>query len=137
MLPDLPSDLIRVALADLSRCEADPRYEVCMHDWHAVAPSPSNNICHVCMAGAVIAQTLGAAFGDDIVPSDYTGEVRNKLEALNEFRIGRVNVALNTLGLSSLGKFGKMNIVYYTAECSEQFHLEMNMLADDLEKEGL
>ena len=33
-LPDKPSELIRVALGDLAKCMADPRYFIDMRGWH-------------------------------------------------------------------------------------------------------
>jgi hypothetical protein len=53
-LPDKPSELIRLAVKDMQLCEADPRYKLDMRSWHR----PVEGACHVCMAGAVMAQTL-------------------------------------------------------------------------------
>ena len=53
-LPDKPSELIRLALADLRKCEADPRYLIDMAQWHRPVTS---ELCHVCLAGAVMART--------------------------------------------------------------------------------
>ena len=55
-LPDKLSDLFTVALDDLERCIADPRYEINMRDW--ISLNTSTKKCEVCMAGAVMAKTL-------------------------------------------------------------------------------
>lgn len=62
-LPEKLSMAIRVALADLERCEADPRYEIDMGTWHEPVnisvPLPEVRApeveCTVCLAGAAIA----------------------------------------------------------------------------------
>lgn len=77
-----------MALEDLEKCEADPRYFINMNQWH----SPSAHVCEVCFAGAVLAQSIGTAIDTYANPSrdDYGSEsVRNnKLHALNAIRFG-------------------------------------------------
>jgi hypothetical protein len=58
-LPDTLSGLLRVAVEDAKKCEADPRYELDMGVWHT--PKDGADVCLVCMAGAVMAQRLEVA----------------------------------------------------------------------------
>lgn len=93
-LPDLPSALLRVALADLEAVEAQPdRYRVEMGTWHE--PDKEAQVCLVCMAGAVMAKTLGISDKEDLVPAETEDE--NKLNAINEFRIGLISHGLSLL----------------------------------------
>jgi hypothetical protein len=135
-LPDKPSELIRVALTDLAKCEAMPeKYQVHMRDWHTPLSSP--NVCSVCLAGAVMAQTLGADIGVELDPDDFADV--NKLCALDDLRIGDVVQALWLLGLVSGSHFYhdlNRKITDYEASPT-MFREEMNKLADELEKAGL
>lgn len=53
-LPEKPSELLKLAMLDLEKVEADPRYRVDMGEWHK-----PNGRCSVCLAGSVMAKTLG------------------------------------------------------------------------------
>ena len=86
-LPKTPSALIRLALADLRACEADDRYEVHMTYSHV----PVEGVCHVSLAGAVMAQTLGLPKDLAIDDTDIAGYiccVEDGLRALVFFRRG-------------------------------------------------
>lgn len=99
------SAVIRVALEDLARVEADPRYEVNMGVWH---DNFGHGRCHVCLAGAVIAGTMGVPPTQKIsAPEDavslYTRKemseavadgVQTRLTALDFVRIGDIGYAL-------------------------------------------
>ena len=52
MLPNLPSELITIALADLALVEAAPRYRVNMGESHAPGLE-----CSVCFSKALMAKT--------------------------------------------------------------------------------
>lgn len=97
LLPNKLSDLLVIALADLKACEEDDNYTIYMRDWHK-----PNDIgqCEVCMAGAVMAKTLGTAkdvrhepFQDLFTPN------RPKLMAINDVRLGCIGSALSIMGL--------------------------------------
>lgn len=136
-LPDKPSELIRLALADLRKVEADELYEVNMNLWHA--PMHSKPVCAVCLAGAVMAMTLGAKPWTDMLPSFYKGKTTRKLSALDSFRIGEVDFALVTLGIDVTAlsqKVANRGIVPYHIN-REGFHFQMLELADALEGAGL
>ena len=57
-LPNKPSELIRLAIKDLSAVEKLKEYKVDMHTWHE-APNDYNYYkCQVCFGGAVMARTM-------------------------------------------------------------------------------
>lgn len=108
ILPRLPSQLLRIALADLEKCESDPRFKVDMGVW--LAPpgneylNPSTN-CAVCLAGAVMANTLNVSFTGakhEIMPSsdDYIDpKNQNQLMAIDLLRGGYLRSAFNELSI--------------------------------------
>lgn len=97
-LPDKPSDLIEVGLRDLEKIEKTPGYSVDMGDWHSFYADTEDSpvLCHVCLAGAVMAQTLGVPNDVDTTPYDMRDRIggdkalANKLLALDSFRVGYV-----------------------------------------------
>lgn len=108
-LPDLPSELLTLALADLEAVHRDPRYVVQMHTWHT--PDYDKVQCAVCLAGAVIAKSLGA------LPCQYRGlfnfprEIQDKLVALDLFRGGSIWAGLERLGINPPGRLPRYLIV--------------------------
>ena len=61
-LPNTAHELIDVALRDLEAAEASPNYEIDMGEWH----TPEDDVCLVCLGGAVLAGTLET-------PQDFVG----------------------------------------------------------------
>ena len=111
-LPSKPSALIALALRDLDRVLQNPEYEVNWGRWHA--PSVGDNLtCHVCLAGAVIAGTLGT--DKELVrdPEYFDPDTRKKLLALDDFRTGDIENALTYLGL-------EMHMTPYLEEIGEE-----------------
>lgn len=142
-LPDKPSALIRLALSDLAKCEADPKYIVDMCFWYA----PYVSDCRVCLAGAVMAHSLADVTqkviekngeqGDEsqeIFPQDFNEQ--GKLAALNYFRVGSIEEGLRAMRIFSDPPFVSHDIVSYDID-PEQFRADMHLLADDLERAGL
>ena len=109
-LPTKPSELIRVALADLRECEADDRYRVDMWDLHSSRKGQRGQmVCHVCLAGAVLAQTLGAPRNRSISGRDlarYRSSVQDRLRALDYFRRGEIKAGLSCLRLTIRHEYG-------------------------------
>ena len=115
LLPDLPSALLRVALADFDRVRRMPeRFQIRMKAWHEAARP--NFPCQVCLAGAVMAMTLGAPDTSTLEAHSYmevpvrfrdnTDDLRSpsvdlcdKLMAINYMRCGLVSWALWILKL--------------------------------------
>jgi hypothetical protein len=96
-LPDKLSDLIELAVADCRKVEADPRYELNMNAWHS-GLDDRHSRCAVCMAGAVMAQTLGVPYEHTSIP-EFCGigtsmVVEDRLYALDAVRLGNVATAL-------------------------------------------
>ena len=131
-LPDKASELIRVALKDLEACEKSEKYHIYMGTWHE--PEPTERPCAVCLAGAVMAQSLGAKTSEMYEPVDFD-ENENKLEALNEFRDGDLAAAFEWLGVEWEGE-STVDVARYFDEDSSQFKEDMNNLADKLEAAG-
>ena len=132
-LPDKPSELIRVALADLRKVEAMPgTYVVDMENWHL----QKNGKCHVCLAGSVISQSMGANPAETIWDTDFDERLSDRLCALDWLRCGYVGNALDVLGLYDRFSPSKVRVTPYEADI-EAFHRDMAKLADDLEAAGL
>ena len=131
-----PSELIRVALNDLSTCDRDPRYFIHMGTWHGPVNSgtymPS---CGVCLAGAVMAMRMHCNHRFSFEPKSFSSEYEDVLTALNLFRIGNVAVALDVLGLPSRGIADYYRIAPYTTD-RMQFQTDLLNLADDLANVG-
>jgi len=98
-LPNKPSELLALALEDLILVEKDPRYKVHMGVYHCITEEIGPE-CFVCLAGTVMAKTLDVDLTDFADPYDYHKEIRNKLLALDYFRIGALEDALFKLGVN-------------------------------------
>ena len=97
-LSGVPSTLIRQAVRDMDACRGDPGYRLEMGTWHK--PGQAGEPCGVCLAGAVMAQTLEAPRGEMRGPGQYPEPIRRKMDALDLVRQGRVMAALHQLGRS-------------------------------------
>lgn len=128
-LPDKPSELIRVALADLAKVEADPRYVVDMGMWHEPLAPPFDGKCAVCLAGAVMAGTLGISAERSLRPEDFDDDTNRKLDDLDEMRLGWVP---DRFDFSDHGR----PITKY-ADNPARFRADMERFASDLEEAGL
>lgn len=144
-LPSVPSQLIRLALADLAKVEVREEYTVDMGNWHLPLPFADAPRCSVCLAGAVIAQSLGAGLTEDVVPENFSRATRDALRALDYFRTGLVGCGLNAMGVWRSDHEAQHRLVagydYRTIPCYEQdaalFHAAMERLAARLEEAGL
>ena len=143
-LPTHPSRLIRVALADLSAIEADDRYVVNMSDWHApITDNYGRKVCSVCLAGAVMAKTVGVPHEQAISTADLDqyDRVEGRLRALDFFRLGEISAGLEMLGydvneLSEEWQQYARKSGYSPAD-PDEFHDRMHRLADYLASCGL
>ena len=82
-LPNKTSELIRLAVSDLEKCEKDKSYEINMCAWH----TENYDSCAVCLAGSVMAKTLEEDWGAHIEPYNYDIDTCVKLNVLNDIRI--------------------------------------------------
>lgn len=91
-LPKLPSDCLALALNDLRKVERSEKYEVNMNNWHV--PHCAYSKCEVCLAGAVMAKTLGADPKVWTAPSKFSDPEGNRLAMIDSLRTGRVCEAI-------------------------------------------
>tara|TARA_R110002126_G_scaffold7198_1_gene35723 strand:+ start:112 stop:543 length:432 start_codon:yes stop_codon:yes gene_type:complete len=136
-LPDLPSALIRVALTDLQVIQKNPAYKIRMSMWHMTIDEDEETICQVCLAGAVMANTLNADITRDISPNDYSTVDARKLDALDDFRSGHVGRAFAVLNIPHLPTIPWYVVIDpYDPDCPSNFINDMSDLANTLEKAG-
>lgn len=106
-LPDLPSELITLALGDFDAVCKDDKYVISMGTWHTPEFDESGQVtvCHVCLAGAVMVRYLdvpiGLSFGDNwhiSTPGECELDAHTiiKLQMLNDLRLGYVRSALGS-----------------------------------------
>jgi len=98
-LPNNISALLRVAIDDLVKTEADPRYKINMMEWHSPDTEPDDvvnelSLCQVCFAGAVMAQRLDADINEYYTPTDFGDDVARKLQTLDHIRTGNLYGAI-------------------------------------------
>jgi len=134
-LPNKPSALIKVALADLYLAEKNSRFKIDMNTWH---DPDSNARCCVCLAGVIMATSEESKGGTvDLVPSSFPPEIADKLRALEEFRTGDVEAGLFLMNLElPEGMNAHRSIMGYRGD-PLRFKKHMRQLAYDLEKKGL
>jgi hypothetical protein len=137
-LPDKPSALIRVALEDLEKCEKDERYRIYMADYHLAT---SNGPCLVCLAGVVLAKTIGIppteTYGPTRLAADGNLDNARKLYALDLFRCGSIKAALSDLRIPHPDGLPNHHGVTDYDRNPAQFKTDMRAMADLLESEGL
>jgi len=147
-LPNLPSELIRVAVKDMELCEDDPDYRIDMGVWHQPIDE-YNEFCSVCFAGSVMSKTL--KIGPHEYAEPYLGEHCNnklwsnkeadKFRALERFRRGEIHFAVElVVGGTHSDPFVLPtyieDIQAYRLE-PDVFKLQMLAIADELEECGL
>ena len=140
-LPDLPSELLRLALSDLRKCEQDPTFRIDMGVW--LLPAGVNTLfersydqCSVCLAGSVMAQTLKHPLGLSGGPRDWRFDTASKLYALNYFRTGIVVAAYVWLRRSRPKEIPSHVPVCRYDQDKEMFHKDMDELVHLLETHG-
>ena len=100
-LPDVPSELLALALDDLEAVNADPLYEIDMWIWHI--PRGYNHekhtytYCAVCFAGAVMAKTLNVPYDQSAMNDQFDKDTNNKLVGINSFRSNNVARAVREI----------------------------------------
>jgi hypothetical protein len=94
-LPNKPSELLTLALADLAKVERSKRYKVNMSNWHVPIRT---DLCQVCLGGSVLAKSLNYPFNLEFKTNLVPDSVIEKVVALNRFRVGDVSRALMHLG---------------------------------------
>ena len=92
--PDTLGELLTLALDDLGSLDRD-LYCALSSDWHN--PFGLDGLCGVCLAGAVIAGTLGAEPEEHRIPSECPREWEDALCALDSIRVGMLVEAWHAL----------------------------------------
>ena len=87
-LPDLPSELVWVAIEDTKKILKDQHYKLDLRKWHAY--DKDDGRCTVCFAGAVMSKSLGLSPEMDAIPSSFGDSNARKLSALESFRSGKL-----------------------------------------------
>lgn len=134
-LPDKPSELIRLALNDLKKCEKSEDYIINMgvyHHYHGAI----FGTCSVCLAGAVMAQTLKLPKATDVNNvRDFFSEVDTfKLKALDQFRTGDIMSGLMKLSIRQPKHLPHSIHIDHYCMNPDRFHTQMEGLATLLEK---
>lgn len=137
-LPRTPSKLIRLALRDLSKIEKDPRYTINMSVFHTPKFNGElENICQVCLAGAVMANTLKVPVMEDVGPGRFALDISNPLLALDFFRMGDISMGILYLDIPfPKGMVREYNVPFYEND-PKGFKAAMRRLADCFERNGL
>ena len=99
---DKISWVLRTAADDLEELANDGRYTIDMDVYH---DKYSDGMCHICMAGAVMASTLECNIDDDMFPQYFTDEIKKALRALDAFRDGNPRSAFNVINGTKLNYF--------------------------------
>jgi hypothetical protein len=151
-LPNKPSELIRLAIADVTAVEKlKSKYVLDMSSWHEPAGfnhssddnypnvynTDSKNRCAVCYAGSVMACTLGADPTQNFEPSDFPKDTNKKLEAINALREGELGEAFRILGLKAPDiMVDELDDMIDYEENSKAFKKQQLQLASQLEGLG-
>ena len=150
-LPDELSALIRVAVADAKLVEQDPRYKLDMTKWHTPLPNDETEkaVCNVCLAGCVVAKSLGISPDQHFEPGSSNTPLRQKLYALDSVRVGEATAAVvnmylggrftELVGLRKAGSLGRIDRKYqrFVHETKRRISWgNMLNMADELEELG-
>lgn len=99
MLPDKPSELIKLALNDLEKAEKSSDYVIDMSQWKSL--SKNTGKCSVCLAGSVMAGTLQVPVWMEVHDPEVINGLSDsdifKLMALDEFRQGYIEGGLEIM----------------------------------------
>jgi hypothetical protein len=139
-LPNNPVELIRLSVANLIQAEQSDLYIINMYNWHIplwYGNTGTPTQCWVCLAGSVMAFSLGAVIYDDVSPAHF-GSNEGKLMALNSLRLGSVHSFLIRLNQNLLLEKLPTDITFYEiprySDDPELFKKRLLELADELEK---
>lgn len=133
-LPNKPSELIALALHDLELAEKSDDYDINMYCWHA--PDSRSRKCSVCLAGAVLAFSLGYP---KYSPWDEDKPMRekSKMFALDRLRCGSIYDGLIYLGIRHPeGMINSMHVTPYEIN-PRLFKRDMMTIVTKLQENGL
>lgn len=131
--PTKASEAIRLALADLEKCEANPHYRINMGLWHG--RKASTGPCYVCLAGAVMAQTLGTPRTATRAPYEFRNSDNpaweSILEGLNSVRIGYI-LSVDPPQFKILGE--RIDRFNYLPICPTPYHISPGQFKADMRR---
>jgi hypothetical protein len=81
--------LLTIALADLERVLADPRYEIDMACWHEPVTG-DEGLCQVCLAGSVMAKSYVLSPDENVHPIMFGPAAAQRFKALDCLRSGNI-----------------------------------------------
>lgn len=88
-LPGHPADLLKLALKDMKKCLKNEQYKIEMGFWHWA--QLDTNTCYICIAGAIMAQTLNTPPNISKRPEDFSNkDIQNKLQAIDLILAGDI-----------------------------------------------
>lgn len=129
-----PSELLRIALGDLEKCEANDSYQIDMRQWVR-----SGEVCSVCLAGCVMVQTLNMLFwrGQVLNPRMAFDEWPERLYAIESFARGKIDQALRLMGCCVAGEIRDTRTITRYRNSIIEFKIDMFQLVLDLEEERI
>lgn len=140
ILPNMPSELIRLAINDLMTFELNESFEIRMEKW--IEYLRETDICTISMEGAVMVETLGCNYKNQI---DHLKDLpvieSNKIMAINDIRQGDLEVAAIRLSVDkNQQKTNRVMKKWWPISYKhnkERFKDNMLKLASLYEREGL
>lgn len=129
-LPAAPSQLIRLAVSDLEKCERHGGYRIVFDKFC----EPDNQDFCVSPAGAVMVQTLAAEYGIKHLPREF-GPDRDRLLAIDFFAHGYRGAGLHLCGHKNRVRAPDRITPYQTNRAA--FKRELLAVAGSLEAEGI
>ena len=91
-----------------------------------------DEICSVCLAGAVMAKSLDTYRSEPYDPSDFSSYIQLPLRALEAFRKGHIGLAMELLGYPEQSHTPDRFITDYNSDSSNEFFDDMMDLFSDL-----
>lgn len=130
-LPNKPSEILELALQDLDLCELDPDYKINMGQWHT-----GGEICQVCLAGSILAKTIGVPKNISFDPKGFSPSIRCKMDFLEYVRLGYIGKAYNHLQRKRpVGVFSEVSVTYYHTD-PIKFKTDLRNLISHLKEHG-
>ena len=100
-LPDTLGALLAVAVEDLEKViVGNEHYRFTPLVWHRY--DKDDNVCNVCLAGAVMAGSLGADPYSRFTPCDYATPITKKLDALDSCLYGKWQTVFSLMNISHI-----------------------------------
>ena len=132
--PRKPSALITLALKDLKAVKKLKGYQINMDEnWHTYYHS---EVCSICLAGAVMTNSLLIDRTETIEPVDCSERIENILYSLDHFRLGMCSNAFYNMGLDPNEGTPYNRVITRYDFSSVKFVEDMTKLSSDLKEGG-